>query len=95
MRKQQLYISEFLVEGTGPFPVDMLRYDQCWPADAPSASSILEPIYVEGGGERPRKVIMRKVSETGVGPTVRRWESLTWRVIEINGIPCQKEARRG
>lgn len=62
----------FIVEGRGPFPVDMLRYDRCFPHDSADASQILEP--------RER----RKVTLTTDSPRVTpaRWRSFGWVMTE-------------
>lgn len=65
----------FVVEGTGQFPWDMLRYDQCWPNSQQSATNmpVLRPI-----GFNTR----RQVTLTGIKPaTVKRWESFGWKVV--------------
>ncbi len=64
---------EFYVSGDGPFPFDMLRYDQCWPANE-SSSFIL--------AERGMRVI-EMVSNTRITPG--RWESYGWRLYPKNG----------
>ena len=56
----------FTVEGRSHFPVDMLRYDSCWPASTDDALNMLET--------NQRKV--RLVS--GEKPTPARWESFGW-----------------
>lgn len=56
----------FTVRGTGQFPFDMLRYDQCWPTDNTHALA----------GTEPREVRMLGVNQ----PTVDRWISFGWMV---------------
>lgn len=65
---------EFKVEGTGNFPFDMLRYDQCWPKGSESASNLtlLNPIGY---------TVKRQVTLTGIKfPTIDRWKSFGWQV---------------
>lgn len=66
----------FVVEGSGRFPYDMLRYDQCWPRDQ-TASSMLTN---ESEGAHRRRVVL--VSDWVEAPTIKRWESFLWRVVE-------------
>jgi hypothetical protein len=63
------FLYEFVVEGVGSFPLDMLRYDSCWPADQETMS------YLEARGKR--RLMMRSHSS----PTPERWASFGWRVM--------------
>ncbi len=36
-------IRTYLVEGSGPFPIDMLRYDMSWPFDSSDSGRISSP----------------------------------------------------
>ena len=63
---------EFIVEGDGVFPIDMLRYDVCLPASEADSNEMnldrkLRAVTLRG----PRK------------PTTARWESFGWKVIGI------------
>lgn len=60
----------YVVEGTGPFPFDMLRYDRCWPR----YESEVGVMGVCRGGIRA--IHMQGLRE----PTVGRWESFGWRI---------------
>lgn len=71
----------FTVEGNGPFPIDMIRHDRCWPASqeqvtalAPHSRSIL---YGE-----PRRVELRSHSEPNEG----RWRSFQWQIVEQHAL---------
>jgi hypothetical protein len=66
---------EFTVWGRGEFPVDMLRYDQCWPsAESHSARFSDRHMRDEAGG--------RHITLTGLRePTTARWESFGWQVL--------------
>lgn len=78
-RFEQIPTFSFVVEGTGRFPFDMLRYDQCWPMTSKDAALMdYEP------GERGiRRITMETFGErmNSAQPTVKRWESFTWRVV--------------
>lgn len=62
----------YCVTGTGLFPIDMLRYDSCWP-------------YSSGDGlvmvsrETPGKARTVKLGSYGP-PTEGRWQSFGWTV---------------
>jgi len=89
------YIHTFRVEGTGDFPLDMLRYDQCWPRSQDDVYA-MHPNYTErkAGEDQVRYIHTFKVEriDTTTGrkvtllswntPTPKRWESFGWRIIE-------------
>lgn len=62
------------VEGKGYFPADMLRYDQCYPADGRSAQTITSTSV------SPATVHLICTKEDG--PTPDRWRSFGWVVTE-------------
>lgn len=78
----------FAVTGKGVFPADMLRHDQCWPADTTSAQFITspnrEPRYVGTkvrDVEQLRTVFLRTHSSWGTfGVSPARWASFGWGV---------------
>jgi hypothetical protein len=80
-----IYKQYFTVRGTGEFPYDMLRYDQCWPCrevDSPLLNSN-EMLQAENYFKTPRDVrIERRVESASVKPTVARWRSFGWGVLE-------------
>lgn len=84
------YVEHFVVEGRYPFPVDMLRYDACYPSDAESATNIAASINPEQNHQLPKgetfKVTLTATTPRFV-PTEGRWESFMWKVTEINGEP--------
>lgn len=70
---------QFIVEGSGIFPFDMLRYDHCWPKrEAEDSPGLAVGMYGESAGIR--RVTLLTDSHTA--PTLRRWESFTWRVVD-------------
>lgn len=75
--------SPFVVAGCGQFPADMLRYDECWPADALSADAIALNTQDMRARESRRTV---KVITHRRGPTIARWRSFGWRVISHDDI---------
>ena len=69
-------ITEFKVQGRGSFPLDMLRYDACWPVDGDSAVSLG---HIGPGLDEVRDVCLRSCRK-GV-PTAGRWISFGWSVV--------------
>src|SRR3972149_6629544 len=70
-RPKRIYTATF--QGSGAFPVDMLRYDQCWPrieSEMPKlAMHHSDRAYFE----------VRTVTVSSYKPfTERRWESFGW-----------------
>ncbi len=78
-----MHIREYRVAGHGDFPVDMLRYDSCWPADGDSAFKLVLPLYEQtNDGQRnwlrkTRVLRLRSYSN----PTDARWSSFGWMVV--------------
>ena len=67
------YIYKFRVQGFGYFPVDMFRYDRCWPDSGADSDSV----------ERAMKPGAAKTTITLCGlrpPTTDQWESFFWPV---------------
>ncbi len=66
----------FQVTGTGRFPVDMLRYDLCWPANSDQSLDIEDAVDT---AVRPKG---RTITLKGLKvPTVPRWASFGWTVV--------------
>ena len=59
---------EFYVSGRGDFPVDMLRYDQCWPL-GPTDAAMLYPTV------RDHRFA---AIASNTPPTPERWRSFGW-----------------
>lgn len=69
----------FTVEGSGPFPIDMLRYDHCWPETEQSSSGQIYDSFISRRKNFPRY----KIALVGVMPPTRaRWESFGWKLID-------------
>lgn len=79
----KLYLFRFTVEGTGPFPTDMLRYDSCWPEKENEARSLVDP---DPDYSKPRTIHLRRASLNGNGPTILRWNSFGWRVTNVEPV---------
>lgn len=73
-------LTEFEVNGRGPFPVDMLRYDMCWPKSGDDAAKLVssDEDRASRGVRTVRMLAIRK-------PTCGRWASFGWTVVTIDG----------
>ena len=60
---------EYVVTGRGDFPLDMLRYDRCWPM---SSSDVARLEHLTS--REPRSVLMMSYDK----PTIERWSSFGW-----------------
>lgn len=68
-------LTTFQVTGRGTFPLDMLRYDCCWPYESGDVSRI----EYERGKDDPQEVRRVTLSTYGT-PTEARWSSFGWSV---------------
>jgi hypothetical protein len=75
------YSQRFFVTGSGNFPFDMLRYDQCFPATQDATVSINSKLP----GDRSVE-IRRYVSDKTTMPTVGRWASFGWTVSNTSTV---------
>lgn len=73
---EKYYPTKFLVEGSGEFPIDMLRYDRAVPETEVASNAISR--------EGLRAVRLVRFSSAGKsGPNVARWKSFGWQVTEV------------
>jgi hypothetical protein len=76
----------FEVTGTGEFPLDMLRYDGCYPVRQPDVSQI-EATFRRGNHVSRTVRLARRVDAAHrTDPTVARWWSFGWRGIEVRKV---------
>ena len=76
MPNPKLYVTTFSVQGRGAFPVDMLRYDECYPASEREAGKL------EHHERGHRTVTLRAKHETPYySLTEERWASYGWTVL--------------
>jgi hypothetical protein len=68
----------FTVKGSFRFPLDMLRYDQCWPAD-PTATANME-YSTESRSPEGYEVELLHWADGHWTPTEGRWASFGWHV---------------
>lgn len=66
---------EFTVLGTGHFPLDMLRYDACWPMTGEDVCSMVLVSRNRPSEASPIRMASHRA------PTVDRWASFGWKVI--------------
>jgi len=77
-RKTTLMRTQLLrVEGKGPFPTDMLRYDMCWPSTTDDAITIDSLC----SGDTPPSCLVQVELRGARGYSPARWESFGWKVI--------------
>jgi hypothetical protein len=82
----------FTVEGSGSFPIDMLRYDACWPqSERYDTPAIQQDPFSEP--KKRRRVVL--VTDNPSAPTVGRWESFTWKVVARCELRETEEAAHG
>jgi len=76
-----MYTTTFRVQGCGPFPLDMLRYDCCYPVDE---NALRNSDRDDVGWGTTRRVIYLKCNhqyKQNSAPTVGRWQSFGWTAI--------------
>jgi hypothetical protein len=77
-----VYQHEITVQGTGPFPLDMLRYDACWPRTQSAVDAIHASIQGPRITEKEYTVELACVSNTKLSCwATERWASFGWAVI--------------
>lgn len=72
---------KFVVTGTGTFPIDMLRYDRCFPASE-SDSHVIDVTRTPGYRGDARKTVTLQMADPKRQPTEARWESFGWTVVD-------------
>jgi hypothetical protein len=78
MITEKFYSIKYIVEGSGRFPFDMLRYDRAVPATESDSNSINREHRIG------RMVELIRFSSAGKsGPCVARWASFGWKVVRI------------
>ena len=73
-------LHRFAVKGVGSFPVDMLRYDCCFPDDQDSAAKIMNSMSHSFSPKRDGKIYLAAYHPKGWQPTTARWSSFLWEV---------------
>lgn len=74
----------FTVEGIGSFPLDMLRYDGCFPYKQRDVIAISDSLGVRGYSEKSEPVTLCSIRiDKKWNPTDGRWKSFLWKVQSI------------
>ena len=73
-------IKHFVTEGISTFLLEMLAFDQCWPARAADAAAIAGSHLDAGAAAPSRKVFLTTVAK--YAPNRQRWIAAGWRVID-------------
>ncbi len=71
-------LREFSVIGHYPFPIDMLRFDSCYPQREIDAAFIVE---CAEHPDRRYEIRLQTRSASNSVPTIARWASFGWRVL--------------
>jgi hypothetical protein len=71
--------TQFLVKGADPFPVDMLRYDCCWPMQETDSYAIMSSVE-RSPSYRTEPRVIELVTEKEGQITIGRWQSFGWTV---------------
>ncbi len=73
------------VVGSGPFPVDMLRYDVCYPDTQEDATAIVHSVKILPLEDRPTSVTLVQASAfKQPNWTPLRWRSFGWTLEEVS-----------
>jgi hypothetical protein len=70
----------FKVKGSFRFPLDMLRYDACWPA-SPGDTGNMEASFDARSPTGYEVELIHWAANAGWQPTVDRWASFGWYVV--------------
>lgn len=74
--------TEVVVRGSGTFPTDCLRYDNCCPSSSEDSSKIDN----HDGAFVQREVKLDRFSFDGSKAEADRWRSFGWAVISDSGV---------
>ena len=78
------YTTRFKVCGSGEFPWDMLRYDNCFPASEQDSVRLDYDHHSRESLTTPRTVELKSISlsKPCARPTNGRWESFGWEIVQ-------------
>ena len=80
------WVHRFSVKGFGCFPLDMLRYDACYPEGSEDAGNIDRALDRDISGKDRKDTAINLVhvgSDRVWQPTKGRWSSFMWTVVEV------------
>jgi hypothetical protein len=75
----------FTVTGRGAFPLDMLRYDGCYPVHPEDVDQIQQSLDPRWRRDRKEAFKIRMATYKQI-PTKERWSSFIWHVTDIEEI---------
>jgi hypothetical protein len=83
-----MYQHRFTVAGTYPFPLDMLRYDACYPAHEAEANTMADTIAHPYDNTPVEITLAHACTDKHWKPTAARWLSFQWHVLyhEVNRL---------
>lgn len=85
-------MKKFTVKGTQtPFPIDMLRFDECWPATVQDSDKIKNSFGFRHGRRVRWEITL--VSKNNLSPTQDRWQSFAVEVVDDSEIESYKERK--
>jgi len=74
-----------------PFPIDMLRFDECWPATVEDSGKLANTFGFRHG--RRVRWTLTLVSNRKDTPSVDRWQSFSVEVEDVTDVESFKERR--
>lgn len=77
----KVFETKLVVQGTGGFPIDMLRYDSCFPWSESDSHALLNE-----GSLRLRTVTLRRRSVNTLSATEGRWKSFGWTIVSEESV---------
>lgn len=84
------HITSFKVKGTLAFPIDMLRYDECYPRGQDDVMVLTDSIADHERGQYTPSETSVELTHTdfhkGWMPTNQRWESFGWEVVSCKSF---------
>ena len=85
-------MKKFTVKGINtPFPIDMLRHDECWPASVEDAGRLSNTFGFRHG--RRVRWQLTLISNRQNVPSVERWQSFAIEIVDDKDIESFKERK--
>jgi hypothetical protein len=82
-QSERVYFDTFDVTGRGPFPLDMLRYDHCWPASQDAVSRIGASLSPQREPAAEQTIRLRRWTNEPKASLNPRWHSYGWTPTEV------------
>jgi hypothetical protein len=76
---------KFTVRGNGFFPIDMLRYDHCYPSTEKDSAMIIDSFFHQRLSREWEVNLMTNSSKPNV-LTKERWESFGWKIVNVGPV---------